>query len=221
MGGNTLKKFRCLIISVLCLLTLTACSSGEDVATVDDLITNIGSVTLDSENSILEAEQAYDALSKWDKRNVENYQVLTEARETYDRIRNVSDLIQRLETVTLDSKDDIAAAESAYEALSSTEKQSIQNHDILVDARARYDSLSRIDAVETAIDAVKSIEKIKNEDDLAPYTSAKEAYDALADDEKSLVQNYNILTEFEANLPIGWKISSLLQVSTGNLLILK
>ena len=132
--------------------------------------------------------------------------MLAEAREIYDRIRNVSDLIQHLGTVTLDSKDDIVAAEYAYKALPPKEKQSIQNYDVLVDARARYDFLARIDAVETAIDAVKNIKKIKNKDDLAPYTSAKKAYDALDDDEKSLIQNYNILTEFEENFPIGWTI---------------
>ena len=43
--------------------------------------------------------------------------MLAEAREIYDRIRNVSDLIQHLGTVTLDSKDDIVAAEYAYKAL--------------------------------------------------------------------------------------------------------
>ena len=87
--------------------------------------------------------------------HVRNHQKLLDARETYNRIKDVSNLIQGLETVTIDSEEYITKAESAYEALSSEEQQAIQNYDLLIEAKKRYESLVRINRVEKAIEAAK------------------------------------------------------------------
>ena len=140
--------------------------------------------------------------------HVKNHQNLVDARETYNRIENVSTLIQSLESVTINSEEDIIQAESAYEALPFEERQAIQNYDLLVEAKKCYESLRRIDSVEKAIAATSEIdvEKIKSEDDVALYTEAKNLYNALTDTEKSAVQNYNALTDIEAKIPIGWTL---------------
>lgn len=206
-----MKKGKYLVLVSFCLLLITVsvgCGASENVIIVDDLIINIGTVSLDTEDSIIDAEQAYDSLSVWDKMHVGNHQKLLEARETYNRIKDVSNLIQGLEAVTIDSEEDIIKAESAYEALSSEERQAIQNYDLLIEAKNCYESLVRIDRVEKAIAATKEIdaEKIKSKDDIALYIEAKKLYDALNDTEKSGVQNYNVLTDVEAMIPIGWTL---------------
>ena len=109
---------------------LGGCGVNENAAVVDELITNIGQVTLDAEDSIIEAEQAYNSLNRWDKMYVKNHQNLVDARETYNRIEEVSTLIQNLESVTISSEADIIQAESAYAALSFEEQQAIQNYDL-------------------------------------------------------------------------------------------
>ena len=149
-----LKKGRYLILVAFCFLLITAsvgCRASENVIIVNDLISNIDTVTLDTEDSIIDAEQAYDSLSRWDKMHVRNHQKLLDARETYNRIKDVSNLIQGLETVTIDSEEYITKAESAYEALSSEEQQAIQNYDLLIEAKKRYESLVRINRVEKAM----------------------------------------------------------------------
>lgn len=68
-----MKKGRYLILVAFCFLLITAsvgCRASENVIIVNDLISNIDTVTLDTEDSIIDAEQAYDSLSRWDKMHV-------------------------------------------------------------------------------------------------------------------------------------------------------
>lgn len=51
---------------------------------VNDLITDIGEVTLSSEDRIREAEDAYNALSESEAAAVTNHRALVEAREAFD-----------------------------------------------------------------------------------------------------------------------------------------
>ena len=51
---------------------------------MNDLITDIGEVTLSSEDRIREAEDAYNALSESEAAAVTNHRVLVEAREAFD-----------------------------------------------------------------------------------------------------------------------------------------
>ena len=205
---NMCKKLSILILSVLLCVILAGCGASQEALIVDKLIDEIGFVTLDSEEAIAKAEQAYDGLNKWDKHHVESYQELVNAREAYNSIKNVSDLIDALETITLDSENGIIEAETAYAALSAEEQHAIKNHFILVNARNRFNSLLRVNDVEKAIASAESIDidKIKNSEDLAPYASAKKMYMALSADEKILVQNYDVLEKLETDIPIGWKI---------------
>ena len=58
--------------------------SALRVQHVNDLITDIGEVTLSSEDRIREAEDAYNALSESEAAAVTNHRVLVEAREAFD-----------------------------------------------------------------------------------------------------------------------------------------
>lgn len=80
-----MKKVSVMMIVLLFVVTLCSCKSKEAQA-VDDLILAIGEVSLESEESIIEAETAYQALTEKDQEKVENYAVLNDARKEYDRL---------------------------------------------------------------------------------------------------------------------------------------
>ena len=73
------------ILLVLCIcIGICACGKSEAAQAVDDLIANIGTVTLENEQAILEAEDAVSALSEKERGQLENIELLEAARNTYN-----------------------------------------------------------------------------------------------------------------------------------------
>ena len=99
-------------------------------------------------------------------------------------------------TVTPDSGDAIAAARSAYDALTDAQKEQVTTADTLTAAEARYTDVIAIDGVEKAIDAIGEV-TLTSGDAIA---AARAAYDALTDSQKAEVNNYNTLLAAEARL---------------------
>ena len=112
----------------------------------------------------------------------------------------VENLIDAIGTVTLNSKDKIDAARKAYDALSYTQKQKVENYKKLTAAEAKYaelkkaDDEKKADAVEALIGKIDAKITLKSE---TAITAAREAYDALTADQKKLVENYKKLTDAE------------------------
>ena len=112
---------------------------------------------------------------------------------------HVNDAIEKINaigTVTPDSGDAIAAARSAYDALTDSQKAEVNNYDTLLAAEARYTDVVAIDGVEKAIDAIGEV-TLTSGDAIA---AARAAYDALTDSQKAEVSNYNTLLAAEARL---------------------
>lgn len=112
---------------------------------------------------------------------------------------HVNDAIEKINaigTVTPDSGDAIAAARSAYDALTDAQKKQVTNADTLIAAEARYTDVVAIDGVEKAIDAIGEV-TLTSGDAIA---AARAAYDALTDSQKAEVSNYNTLLAAEARL---------------------
>lgn len=112
---------------------------------------------------------------------------------------HVNDAIEKINaigTVTPDSGDAIAAARSAYDALTDAQKEQVTNADTLTAAEARYTDVIAIDGVEKAIDAIGEV-TLTSGDAIA---AARAAYDALTDSQKAEVNNYNTLLAAEARL---------------------
>ncbi len=128
---------------------------AENVAKqVEKLIDDIGEVTLDSEEAIVAAREAYEALSDKEKAIVANLDVLEAAEEAYaalkgesDKIKNVEDLIAAIGEVTADSGEAIAAAREAYDALSNSEKDQVANAEDLRRAESAFAKLSPFEDV--------------------------------------------------------------------------
>lgn len=112
---------------------------------------------------------------------------------------HVNDAIEKINaigTVTPDSGDAIAAARSAYDALTDAQKEQVTNADTLTAAEARYTDVIAIDGVEKAIDAIGEV-TLTSGDAIA---AARSAYDALTDSQKAEVSNYDTLLAAEARL---------------------
>ena len=103
----------------------------EKAAVVEGMINAIGDdidLTDECIEKISEVREAYEALSREEKRYVKNYNVLTAAEaEIADRkaAQEVTDLIEALPAVkdlTLEDKDDVVAARTAYGSLTDDQK---------------------------------------------------------------------------------------------------
>lgn len=76
-----MKKIIALLLVLAMCFSLCACGKSEAVKNVEGLIEAIGEVTTESENAIIAAEEAYNALPEDEKEKVENYAVLTTAKD--------------------------------------------------------------------------------------------------------------------------------------------
>ena len=173
--------------------------SGYAADAVEKLIDAIGTVTLDSEETIKAARDAYDALTEEQKAQVGNYQTLLDAEAKLADLKAVDaveKLIDAIGTVTLDSEEAIKAARGAYDALTDAQKELVGNYQTLLDAEVKLADLQAADAVEKLIDAIGTVTLDSEE----AIKAARGAYDALTDAQKELVGNYQTLLDAEVKL---------------------
>ena len=110
-------------------------------------------------------------------------------------------LVSEIGAVSLDSESVIVSAESAYDSLADKEKKAAaKSYGILAEKRAEYNAVvaeevaARIEEVSAVIDAIGKV----NLDSKNAIDNARAKYDALTEEEKSLVLNYEILAKAEA-----------------------
>lgn len=128
------------------------------------------------------------------------------AQEIADKAaaKNVDDLIDAIGDVTLtdDCQAAINAARTAYDALTDAQKALVSKLDILTDAEAKLAQLKKEAADKAAVDDViakiDAIGKVRlDKDSKAKIDAARAAYDALDDELKAQVTNYNTLLAAE------------------------
>lgn len=97
-----MKRIIALVLLLAVFLSMSGCK-GSKVQLVEELIFQIGEVTVDSEPAIVKAEVAYNSLSEKDKAKVDNYDILVAARNSIEvveiNIDNVDDYFKVEETV--------------------------------------------------------------------------------------------------------------------------
>lgn len=97
-----MRKALSLLLALVMCLSLCACGKSAAAETVDRLIEAIGTVTLESERAITEAENAYAQLPDSDKKKVENLAALMEARTAYNDLLNAyEEITSGIEQATL------------------------------------------------------------------------------------------------------------------------
>lgn len=168
-----------------------------DIAAAELAINSIGKVTADSEAAIKNARSMYDALSESEKSKVSNYSRLTEAEAAYAgisaAIESVEKKISAIGTVDKNSGEKIAAARKAYDALPASSKGYVSNYSVLQTAEARFLQFEKADKVISLINAIGTVTAQSG----TKITAARNAYNALSEEEKKLVTNYNVLQAAE------------------------
>ena len=185
------------IVSQLPALSLKL--EGWHVNDVIEKIDAIGEVTLASEEAIVAARAAYEALTEAQKAEVKSYDKLTAAEARLADLKAakpVDDMIDAIGEVTLESEDAIAAARAAYEALTEAQKAEVKSYDKLTAAEARLADLKAAKPVDDMIDAIGEV-TLESEDAIA---AARAAYEALTEAQKAEVKSYDKLTAAEARL---------------------
>ena len=186
-----------------------------DIATIGP----IDEITMESAKQIQEARAGYDALNKYAQYIVEcakpvNYYTLVDAeaklkelqaaaaeQERIDKAAAaaVDSLIDEIGDVTLDSKQAIETARAAYDNLTPTQKTYVTKLNTLIAAEAAYKALVDRKAADDVTEKINEIGKVTLESKTA-IEAARAAYNALTDDQKPLVENYDVLTAAEADL---------------------
>ncbi len=179
----------------------------------------IDKITLESAELIQKARAGYDALNKYAQYIVKcaepvDYYTLVAAearlkelqdaaaeQERIDRAAAaaVDSLIAEIGDVTLDSKQDIETARAAYDNLTPTQKTYVTKLNTLIAAEAAYKNLVDQKAADDVTEKIKEIDKVTLESKTA-IEAARAAYNALTNDQKLLVKNYDVLTAAEAEL---------------------
>lgn len=207
------------------LMALIEKIDGLNQAAADKVIADIAAIgpideiTLESAEQIQKARAGYDALNKYAQYIVEcaepvNYYTLLEAeaklkelqeaaaeQERIDRAAAaaVDSLIDEIGDVTLESKQAIETARAAYDNLTPTQKTYVTKLDTLTAAEAAYKALVDQKAADDVMEKINEIGEVTLDSKTA-IEAARAAYDALTNDQKPLVENYNVLTAAEAEL---------------------
>lgn len=204
------KAISFFLVLVMC-LSLCSCGKSDSAKNCEKLIASIGVVTLESEDILIEAEEAYAALSEEDKKQIEDsanqlfaYREEFEHLRSEDRIKNVVELIDSIGEVSNESEEAIMVAEDAIEKLSDDEAEIIaEAANKLVDIRKEYDALIEAEKLaemqENANVVIESISKIGTVtlESNVEISIAKELFSSLSSDEQALVCNYEILVKAE------------------------
>ena len=101
--------------------------------------------------------------------------------------------IDAIGEVTLDSKDKIDEARKAYDELSEYRKTLVTKYDVLTAAEKSYADQETAAAVEKQIAEIGTVTL----DSKDVIEAVREAYNALSDDQKAFVTNYDVLTAAE------------------------
>ena len=170
----------------------------------DQLIENIGKVTLESGPAIREARASYDSLTEQGKEMVKHLDVLVSAEKEYaelvsaEKVRVTKELIDSIGEVTLESGPAIREARKSYEELNQDEKKQITNIEVLIEAEKKYEDLKADE--ETAI---RNTEKLIGEIGKVTLKSrtaiekARKSYDSLSEEGKKKVGNFKVLSDAE------------------------
>ena len=197
-----MKKVLVFLLIIVMISSLQGCGKSDAVKTAEKTIKEIGTVTLDSKTAIEEAKQLIDQLSEEDLKKVENINVLDDAQTTYESLC-VEELINKIQTVSLNSETAINNARKLYDSANDTVKSKVSNYSVLENAEKTLKELKEKEEQKKkeqeqakANNVINLIIKIgtvtlKSGDAIE---KANSEYSKLSNDTKKLVTNYSILT---------------------------
>ena len=190
------RELLVLIIAVMC-LSLCSCGKSEAATNADNMILEIGEITLQSGDKITDAEEAVGNLKESEYKQLEQISILEEARTTYDRlveekriadnnkaISEIKSAIDAIGAVTLEQESAIISARTLYNKGNNDVKAGITNYEVLEQAEAELSNLK----VQTVINLIDQIGQVSL-DSGEKIDAAKAAYKTLTSTEKGQVTN--------------------------------
>ena len=190
--------------------------AADKVVALIDALPN--SVSISDKSAVESARNAYDALTSAQKDCVpeSSYNKLVAAEKAIDTLNKnrtaaqpVINLIDEIPTsITLDCKDKVTAARSAYDKLTAEQKEYVTNYSKLsaaenaietleAEEQARAKDRAAAEPVIELIDAIPSTVTLESENAI---TTARNAYNILLSNQKGYVTNYSKLTNAEDKL---------------------
>ena len=159
---------------------------------IENIISTIGTVTLNSSRTIVSARKRYDSFADEPdiQEKVSNYDILVDAEKKLFKlqIEDAEKAISAIGTVTLSSADAIKTARKVYNSYSSDIRNAVSNYAVLTDAEKKIEELQINDALKKAEDfvakgdyanAIKSLDTSISK--LGKNTSLSAKRDAYAD----------------------------------------
>lgn len=196
-----LSSILAVIVIVGVVLLIVFNSKSAEAKRVDSLISSIGTVTLDSEKKITEAEKEVKALSKDDYDQLDNVGQLEEARKTYGGLvlQSKADIIikqiDEIGEVNENSENKIKTAREAYDKAESSVQELVTNKDKLEKAENTFYEKQ----AKSVIALINGIGEV-NEKSESKIKEAETAYNGLPTKAKKKVTNYTTLTAARSEL---------------------
>lgn len=200
-----MKKATGLIIAVILFLSLCACGKSEAVTNVENLISSIGEISLERKDAIDVAQQAFDALTQEEKKEVENYYILVEGQAAYQELEK-QDLLNKQSALGMEAYENI---KSAWEI---TEQIGLDIYNVWYGSIWNRDALDakgiRFFVDETALSEKDIIEGLASYIFLEDYYSSTGiTWDALPENNKQLYRDH-VVGLFEEYSP-EWRTALL------------
>ncbi len=178
----------------------------DPVANVIEMIDKLpGEITLKDIAAVRAARKAFDSLRPQQQENVTNIDKLLKAEEAVKNLSQndkkaleVMDLISELpETPTLKNAQQVRAARQAYNALTAEQRKKVTNTDKLLKAEK---TIADLETAQEVIDAIHAFPKPITAEAKAAIEAARQAYNALSNEQKELVVNRYMLEKAEKEL---------------------
>ena len=189
--------------------TYNSLKTDRDAANaVMEAINSIGEVNLDSKAKIDEVRASYDGLTDTQKGLVTNLETLTTAEVAYASLKADKDAAVVTEAKISDIgevllNDEVKArideARASYDGLTDSQKGLVTNLEALTLAEVTYATLKANNEASARVYALINAigEVLLNDEVKARIDEARTAYDGLTDNQKFLVENYDVLTDAE------------------------
>ena len=166
--------------------------NANNIKQVENKITYIGDVTLEKYDLIINARRCYDSLDPAVQVFVENRATLFSAEEVHKQleITAVTEAIDNIGSVTLESENLIENARSLYDKYQDNIQSEITNIDKLLNAESVLNDLK----VERAYNLIEAIGTVTL-DSKESIQLADEAFSSVPANERSRIKNSAILSE--------------------------
>ena len=130
-----MKRQICCVLIFLELFLLVGCKS-RDVRNVEKTINEIGTISVEKEEEIVNARNAFELLSSEDKTQVSNIEdlIAAESQLKVCKAEQAIDQIGDLEELTYSDRKLVADAQNIYDELNTDEQKLVSNSDTLVNA---------------------------------------------------------------------------------------